>query len=175
MVTLTQYKDYLDKRFSGVLSAGHHGEDGEACGMEFLNAFHRRPWSDSPEEARSFDTRELNDIDISDEVRTKYLLPVLAAYDGSLDWPQERQRAVADRLVILTVQRVVAERPGLSDENRRQYRAASTLWGALAAWGEAAAAEARAAAAWGEARAVRIAREKVFIQACQVWLDALEG
>jgi len=180
---LVSLKALLDSRFGGVLKAGSHEQDGEACALELLSVARGVEWTDSPVSVRSFDLRRLNDIAVSDEVRTECLLPVIAAYDGSLDWPERRQRAVVDRLVVLLVQRIVAELPRLDDRVREQCRGVKTRAqtrdaaayadadaAAAAAYAAAAAADAAAAAAYAAAAA---ARERVFRTACQVWLDAV--
>ena len=185
-----------------LLSAGAHMPDHQGCALEYLSVARGLEWTDDPASVRCWDLRPLNDIPVSDRLRTELLMPVLRAYDGSMDWPLDRQQAVAERLVVLTVQRIVAELPSLSSEMRRQCTEAATLKLAEAAAVAAAAAvataedEARAAAeaeaaavaaggaaeeaagdaaaaAWAAGNAAGAARlEQVFRVACQVWLDA---
>ena len=85
---------FLDERFGGTLQSGNHASDHRACALEALAAWQGLDWTDSPYKTRTFDLRPINDMKVSEEVRTKYLLPVLVAYAGSLDWPIPRQQAV---------------------------------------------------------------------------------
>jgi len=141
----------LDKQFGGVLRESANAEgNGRANGMELLSVARGLPWTASPDQVRCFDLSPLNKIQVSPETRAKYLLPVLTAYDGSLDWPIQRKQRVAERLALLTVQRVVSELPGLPQSCREICREARTLAEAAAA---AATASAEAQSASGiEAR-----------------------
>ena len=65
---------------------------------------------DSPNLARTWDIRPLNDAFSDDKLRTAWMLKVHAAYLGSYDWEQTRRRAVAEKLVILTVNRIISDR-----------------------------------------------------------------
>jgi len=137
----------LDKQFGGVLRETVHAQgSGQANGMELLSVVRGLPWTASPDEVRCFDLGPLNKIQVTPETRTKFLMPVLAAYDGSLDWPIQKKQRVAERLVLLTVQRLIAELPGLPDAIRRKCRDARTLGDAASA---AAAASAGAQSAAG--------------------------
>lgn len=178
--TLTALRRLLKKRFKGVLTMGSHQENGECCALEAISVLRGLPWTDDPQRVRSFDLRPLNDMDVPDEVRTKHLLPVLAAYDGSLDWPTERQQAVATALVIGVVNVLIAKLAGLPAEianacleaTTKEQAAASASAAAWSAARSAAAASAAAsAAAWSAAESAA-ARERVFIAACKVWMDA---
>jgi hypothetical protein len=136
----------LDKQFGGVLRDSAHPEgSGRANAMELLSAVRGVRWTASPEQVRCFDLGPLNKIQVSPETRTKHLMPVLAAYDGSLDWPIQRKQRVAERLALLTVQRVVAGLPGLPESCRKLCREACTLAEAAAA-AATASAEAQSAA-----------------------------
>ncbi len=136
----------LDKQFGGVLRDSVHPEgSGRANAMELLSVFRGIPWTASPEEVHCFDLSPLNKIPVSPETRTKHLMPVLAAFEGSLDWPIQRKQRTAERLALLTVQRVVAGLPGLPDSCRILCREARTLAEAAAA-AAAASAEAQSAA-----------------------------
>jgi nucleoid-associated protein YgaU len=214
MRNLALLRDTLNTRFGGVLRCGCHDPDGQVCALELISQVRGGRWTDNPVTTRTWDLRSLNDIEVSDTVRTEHLLPVVAEYMGCMDWPVSRQRRVAERLVLLTVQRLIAELPGLSKIARQQCRNCTTLseasaaaraaetWAARAAdaaaraaaadaAAEAAAAEASAARAAAEAAAeaeaeeaadtaadaasevwVATARERVFTQTCQLWLDA---
>jgi len=141
----------LDNQFGGLLRDSSNAEgSGRANAMELLSVFRSVPWTSSSDTVRCLDVGPLTKIQVSPATRTQYLLPVLAAYDGSLDWPIQRKQRVAERLAILTVQRIVAELPGLPESQRRRCREARTLTEAAEA---AAAASAEAQAAVGaEAR-----------------------
>lgn len=125
-ITLGKLRAMLDKRFGGVLKSGCHREDGEACALECLSAVLGVSWTDNPKDVATWDLRPLNDIAVSDDVRTKYLLPVLAAYAGSAEWTKAKQNRVVKRLAILTVQRIVAKLPNLPAEVATQCRNATT-------------------------------------------------
>src|SRR3990167_4079927 len=132
-LTLVKLKRFVAERFGGKLMAGKHSEDGEACALECLSAWQGISWTDDPAKTRTFDLRPINDIHVPDALRAKHLLPVLVAYAGSLDWPQKRQRAVAEKIVIGTVNKIVAELPGLPAEIAEQCRRAATIQAAAVA------------------------------------------
>jgi len=137
----------LEKQFGGVLRETVNTQgSARANGMELLSVARGLPWSASAEEVRCFDLGPLNKIQVTPETRTKFMMPVLAAYDGSLDWPIQKKQQVAERLVLLTLQRLIAELPGLPDACRRRCRDARTLADAASA---AAAASAEAQSASG--------------------------
>ena len=118
----------LDQRFGGVLhESGQKEKSGRAGALELLSVARGVSWSAAPEKVRCFDLSALNNIQVSPEIRTKHLLPVLAAYDGSLDWSVKRKQRVAERLALLTVRRLVAGLPGLSAACRKRCRDARTL------------------------------------------------
>ena len=197
---MTNLRELLTTRFGGVLRRGLHAADGEACALELLSAAQGLAWTDSPARTRTFDLRPLNDMPVDNVTRTTHLLPVLEVYAGSLDWPAERQCAVAQRLAILTVNRLIATLPGLSKEARHACESATTpgavakemsrvsLAAALAAEAAAWAAEGAARAAEWAARAAEWeatwaaraaegeaeAKERIFISACQLWLEAAQ-
>jgi hypothetical protein len=127
-ITLETLEDLLVTRFAGVLRSGYHAPaSGECCALELLSAAQGREWTDDPEVVRTFDLRLINDIPVTNEVRTQYLLPVLVAYAGSLDWPLARQWRVADRLLIETTRRLLSILPGLTEATREQCRNAFTV------------------------------------------------
>ena len=163
----------LDKQFGGILrDSPHAAGSGQANAMELLSVYRGVPWTTSPEDVRCFDLSPLNKIPVSPETRTKYLMPVLALYDGSLDWPIQRKQRVAERLALLTVQRIVSALPGLSEETRKMCsevrnlaEAAAAAAGASAAAQSAAGAERRespASALWAAkaAKAASVALSK---------------
>jgi len=124
----------LDKQFGGLLRDSPNPEgSGRANGMELLSVFRGLPWTSSPDDVHCLDLSPLSKIQVSPESRTKHLLPVLAAFDGSLDWPIQRKQRLAERLAVLTVQRLVAELPGLPESSRKLCREARTLPEAAAA------------------------------------------
>jgi hypothetical protein len=139
-VTLTDLQTILDAQFGGVLDVGAHAAgEGHCCGLELLSVAEQRPWSDDPQTLDCWDVRSLHDIAVSPALRTRHMLPLLVAYQHSRSWPIARQLTVAERLVVLTIQRLISALPGLSPDLMARCRGATTL--------EAAATAARAAAA----------------------------
>ena len=200
MISFEKLNSLINDRFHGHLKAGKHESNGECCALELLSVARDLPWTDDPDTVRCWDLRSLNDIDVPDDVRREYLLPVIAAYDGSMDWPKDRQCEVASRLAILTINRLVSGLPGLPANIAARCKGATDLSSARsAAAAAAAAAEVVAAAAAAAARSVAAAwssevaaawssevaaeaaaaaaaeaRVKIFTLACGVWLDALK-
>lgn len=164
----------LETRFGGVIRCGSHKEDGECCILELAAAAQGLPWTDDPEKVRCWDIRAINDAYADGARRTKAMLRLYAAYAGSMDWPTDRQQAVASRIAILTMNRIIAELPGLSDEVRQQCRDADTLDAAAAAAWAAEAAEAARAAAWAAARAAEAAAEAAAAAAAWASDDVLD-
>ena len=121
-----------------TLSAGAHQPDGHACALEYLSVARGIPWTDQPETVRCWDIRPVNDILVSDDLRTTHLLPLLRAYDGSMDWPIARQISVVEKIIIATVNHVIAELQYLPDDLRAPCRVAATVAQAGAAAGAAA-------------------------------------
>ena len=118
-------QELLTSRFEGKLFPGKHRPGSTVCcALELLSVHRGIPWTDSPSAVRCFDLRPLNDIPVGPVTRAGLMLPVLVAYDGSRDWEPERQRAVAERLVILTVNRLIGDLPGLPADIREACRAA---------------------------------------------------
>jgi len=165
---LDRLEQLLANRFHGELKAGKHEANGECCALELLSAAREIPWTDSPFSVRCWDLRPLNDIAVSDDVRREYLLPVIAAYDGSMDWPLTRQQEVASRLAIGTVNRIVSALPILPPEVSAACATAADLWSA-----ESAARSARAAA-WSASAESAARWESVFRRACAVWMEAIQ-
>ena len=133
MYTLQEFQQILDTKFGGVLHTGSHTPDGDACALELLSAVQRQPWTDDPANVNCFDLRPLNDIPVDPQLRTEGLLPLLVAYQDSRRWLLAIQSRVASRIANLTVQRLVAELPGLPNTVRRQCRKAMTLMETVAA------------------------------------------
>ena len=98
------------KKFGGVLKSGKHSaESGECCALELLAEDMGLGHTDSPSDTRTWDLRALNDMNVPDDVRTEHLLPVLAAYAGSMDWPIERQREVSEKVMIGIFCKIIAK------------------------------------------------------------------
>ena len=169
-MTQETFRAFIDRRFTGVLLAGSHRADGEACVLEALSAYQGQTWSDDPTAVGCWDLRPLNDIDVAPEVRLEWMVRLAEAYAGAPSWPVELQCAVAERLVILTVQRLVSTLPGLPQILRDACRDASTAEAAEAAAGAAAGA---AGAAAGAAEAAEKS-VSVFVTACTLWIEAAE-
>ena len=134
-----------------TLSAGAHQPDGHACALEYLSVARGIPWTDQPETVRCWDIRPINDIPVSDALRTTHLLPLLRAYDGSMDWPIARQISVVEKIIIATVNHIIAELQYLPEDLRAPCRVAATVAQAGAA--ARAATDAADAAARGAADA----------------------
>ena len=152
----TSFPDYVTTHFPALAPGVHEAASGEACALEAYHAWRGEPWSDTPDTI--WDFRPLNDAPWSSATaRTVHLAPVIAAYADCTAWPLARQQAVIQRVVLLTVQRVIAALPGLPDPVRHACTACGTLTeaeaSAKAAWAAAGAAEAARAAA----RAARVA------------------
>ena len=143
-MTVTDLQRALDTLDEGVLTAGAHRPDASAfCALEFSAAVRGKPPSDAPGDLP--DLRPLNDAPwSSDLLRTAHLLPVMAAYWDWGTWSPATQTAVVARVAVLTVNRLIAALPGLSDAVSAQCRSARTL----AAAADAARAAVAAAEAW---------------------------
>ena len=146
----------LASRFGGTIYRGSHDPNGHACLLEVAHAAVGDAWSDAPDKWP--DLRTLNDAFTDDVARTQQLIPVLRAYWDWSAWGAARQRAVMGRVAILTVQRLVAELPGLPADFAQPCRDATTLKAAsLAAMAAARAASEAARAASEAARAASLA------------------
>lgn len=189
---IAEINKVLKERFHGViLRRKHEQATGECCVLELASVLRGLKWTDNPELVRCFDLRPLNDIKVPDELRTKYMVKLLEAYDGSLDWPLEKQLQAVEKIVIETVKQIMAELPGLPTEIREQCRRAENLDDArmaalavnfrgMADLANASrvpkamaviAVDAAAGAAW-EARKLKRRVEDIFKTACQIWIDA---
>ena len=146
MIEFEQVEQLLQSRFGGLIRNGSHTEDGSGCLIEIANAAIGAAWSDNP--TLWPDLRPINDAFTSDSERTRVLWPVLRAYWHWSEWGAARQRQIIERVIILTVQRIIAELPGLPPDVAQRCREATTLSAAGAAAGAAWAAEAAAEAAW---------------------------
>ena len=126
-ITEHQLRDLLDQRFHGVLLTGKHQENSQACAMELLSVAKGIPWTDNPEAVRSFDLRSINDVRVDGVVRAQHLLPLLAAYADSMDWPVEQQARVVTRIILLTINRLISQLPQLPSAVAQKCRDAATL------------------------------------------------
>jgi len=181
----------------GVFAKGVHcsknGPPAECCILEMEALRLGIPCTDSPRLVRMWDLRGINDAAWSSrDVATPHLLRLHAAYVGSLDWPQERQCKVLERIVIFTVNRIVSRFPGLPknvaekcDSARTVEEARSALALDLARASDLSRdlaldlaidlAHARAHArdlALARALALALATDEALILAVDVWVDA---
>ena len=126
-MTLGELQTALATLDEGVLLPGVHRPDTrQFCALEFSHAVRGHSHSDRPTDLP--DIRPLNDGPwLSNSNRTKHMLPVLAAYWDWQSWPPTRQQTVATRIVLLTISRLIAELPGLSEQTRMQCQMATTL------------------------------------------------
>ena len=122
----------LTTRFHGLIHQGSHNDRSQACLLECAHAAIGAAWSDCPDLWP--DLRPLNDAAwSSDARRTAHLIPVLRAYWEWSIVPVARQHQIMARLILLTVQRIIAELPGLPEVTRAACRQARTLDAATAA------------------------------------------
>ena len=161
----------LASRFGGTIYRGSHDPNGHACLLEVAHAAVGDAWSDAPDKWP--DLRTLNDAFTDDVARTQQLIPVLRAYWDWSAWGAARQRAVMGRVAILTVQRLVAELPGLPADFAQPCRDATTLKAARAAASLAARAASAASLAARAASAASEASEAAVLRtACALWIEA---
>ena len=183
MIEFEQVEQLLQSRFGGRIRKGSHTEDGAGCLIEIANAAIGAAWSDNP--TLWPDLRPINDAFTSDSERTRVLWPVLRAYWHWSEWGAARQRQIIERVIILTVQRIIAELPGLPPDVAQRCREATTLSAAGAAaeaaaraagatWAAAGAAAWAARAAGAAWAAEAAAGESVLEVACALWIEALE-
>jgi len=142
------------KRYGGKLHrGGHEPVDGECCILELVSVCKGLKWTDDPGAVGMPDYRSINDAAWSTpKLRAKHMLRLATAFEAWPDWPEERVRRFAERLVVRTVNVLIAELPQIGEEVARSCRAADTPKAAAAA-AQAAAAEAAAAAAYAYAAA----------------------
>ena len=198
MIDFDKVEQLLQSRFGGRIRKGSHTEDGAGCLIEIANAAIGAAWSDNP--TLWPDLRPINDAFTSDSERTRVLWPVLRAYWHWSEWGAARQRQIIERVITLTVQRIIAELPGLPPDVAQRCREATTLSAAGAAAGAATAKRRRGAAAWAAALAADraaagaaweaeraawaavlaageawvAAADSVLERACALWIEALE-
>src|SRR5690349_17608843 len=122
----------------GLLRHGSHAPGRKFCALEFESQVRGREWSDRP--ITLPDLRPLNDaFGRNDKLRTHWMLRVMAALWDWSEWSEQKRQRWAERVAVETVRQIIAELPGLSDEIRKQCRAARTLLAAARAAAEAAA------------------------------------
>ena len=136
MDTRQTFEVFVAERFGGVLCKGVHSPGGQACVLEAWNCYQGHRWSDLPEEAGCYDLRPLNDMDVPNAVRTSWMLKLMQAYAGSLEWPLSRQVAVVAHIACLTVQRLAGTLPGVSYTLRQRCERVQTLTDAVSAAAE---------------------------------------
>jgi hypothetical protein len=195
----------LRTRFGGVISAGKHEPDGQACALELYAVAIGHEWTDNPQALGMPEIRGLNDAFHDERLRTQHMLRVLTALYDYPNWSADRKRQWCERIVIETMRRIIAELPLLPDTTREQCRGVTIL--GAARWAEeaamraaeaAAAAEAAetaareakkhpvrwaaAAARWAAAAAERwtvaegaAAADRVLVTACDIWVEAAHG
>jgi hypothetical protein len=199
MTNATKMEQML-KRYGGKLYSGTHKPGvGQCCILELVSICKGLEWTDDPEVVGMPDCREINDGAWSTpELRAKHMLRLAVAFEAWMDWPEERVRRFAERLVIRTVNVLIAELPHIGEGVARSCRAADTLEAALeaAAYAAAAALAAaraaayaaeKAAAAWDAEVAVQAAAmaaaaaaeaaedpDEVLVQAVDLWVEAAE-
>ncbi len=170
------------------LTSGKHKKPGGGwCILEARSQCAGIKWTDDPVANRTFDIRPINDIPVRPRLRTEWMPRVMEAYEGALDWPHDRQIAVASKLAKLTMRLItslpdewaadVANASILDDPDPEEAaaNAADALnWAveARVAAGEAkwAAQTGADAAEWEEVE--KAAREEIFIAGCELWIEA---
>jgi len=184
-------REYLNDR-ELLLTAGVHPDDAGYCILEAIAHAAARPKTDDPVALNRPDYRPLNDgLWGSDEARTEHMLRLEEAVGPWWEAADEADRlAWAERVVIATVNRIIAELPGLPDAVRTQCRDARTIAEAAEAaaradWAAEEGPDARAtspsamasidwAATWAAAMAATwAAAEHVLILAVDIWIEAI--
>ena len=126
MKTFDAFETTLETRFHGVIGHGMHENGCGACLLECAHHTLGHEWSDAPNLWP--DLRPLNDGPWdTDRARTTHLVPVLRAYWDWSTWMHARQRQVMERVILLTVQRVIAGLPGLTPAQRDGCRGVTSL------------------------------------------------
>ena len=185
IMTVAILQAHLDRLDDGVLQYGAHKPGKAFCALEFKSQVDGIPWTDSPAATRLPDIRPLNDLFpiAANKERTDALLLVMAAFWNWRNWSPKKKVECVRRIVVGTVNRVIAELPYLPTSvsvlcrNADSLAAADTATRAAAdaaagAAARAAYAAARAAAAAGAADA---AQTKIGQTACKLWIDATVG
>ena len=202
-MTVEQLMAGLVEHDDGVLSYGAHKEgDRKFCALEYRSIMKGRKFSDAPVDMP--DIRPLQDAfgvgAKADALRTKHIIPVMAALWDWDAWSGARQKAWSEAIVIALVKTTIADLTGLPDAVQEKCRSVTTLAEAAGAAAEAAGAAA-GAAAWDAAEAAAgaaaeaaagaaagaaaeaatrdaawaagaAAEAAILIQTCQQWIDA---
>jgi hypothetical protein len=155
---MTDYATKLEqvlKRYGGELYGGRHkAVDGECCILELVSVCKGLEWTDDPRAVGMPDYRTINDGNWSTpKLRGTHMLRLAVAFEAWPEWPEERRRRFAERLVVRTVNVLIAELPHIGEDAARACRAADTLTAAEAAAADAAEAYAEAAYAYAAAAA----------------------
>ena len=170
-MTVEQLQEGLIKHDKGVLKYGSHkAGDREFCALEFRSVMQGIHFTDAPNKVGMPDLRRLNDAfgngHEADQVRTKAMLPVLAALWDWQDWSKPRRTRFAQLLAVMIVNQITADLPKLPKAIKRKCQEAKNC--------EEACNAAAAAAAAAAADAAYAARFKVLNLACQLFVDAAE-
>ena len=111
--------------YGGVLRVGKHPPGGRACcALEFGAIMREQLWTDEPGDLP--DIRPLNDAFADDAERTRCLLPMVAAFWHWGSWGGTRQRRFGVRVVLRTVQTLIAPLSSLSPALQQQCQTVST-------------------------------------------------
>ena len=167
-IELTEFREVIGARFHGELGSGSHSPDGAACALEAYSQAMGLEWTDNPSILRIWDVRPINDIDVPAKLRAERMPPLIVAYQGCMDWPAQRKNRTIMRIVIGTVNRIIADLPGLQVEIAALCRSARTLHEAEAAAESAAESASAREAAWAAASAARASAARA-AAAAEAW------
>jgi len=181
----------LNERYGGELHSGaHRSADGKCCVLELVSVCKGLAFTDNPGVVGMPDYRKINDGAWSaPKLRGTHMLRLAVALEAWPEWPEDRRRRFAERLVVRTVNALIAELPHIGEDVARACRAADTLTAGAAAaraardaalaapatTAAARAAAAQAAAAAAQAAAAAENPDKVLIRAVDIWVEAAEG
>jgi len=149
----------------GVFAFGSHcsknGPPAECCILEMEALRLGIPCTDKPELVRMWDLRSINDAPWSSrEVATPHLLRMHSAYVGSMDWTEEKQRCVLERILIGSVSRIISKFAGLPKDVVEKCKSART------------ALDLASALHLASARVFPIACDEALVLMVDVWVDA---
>jgi hypothetical protein len=137
-LTVQDLKKALKSHGSAALyDGGHSFTDGACCALECVAVAQAMKRGSKPDEEAFTaepavlgmpDVRDLNDGQwLSDESRTKHMLPMLAALSGWADWTPSRRELFLKYAAIQTVQQIVSTLPYLPPILRRRCRQVGNL------------------------------------------------
>lgn len=154
-MTTQELQALLVAHDDGVLKYGKHEEGSrEFCALEFDSLVRGRLFSDNA--ITLPDLRPLNDaFGEDDSVRTRELLPVMAALWDWVDWSPARRHAWVNQIMIGTVQQIISKLPNIGAEVAQLCRTAQTVEEVVHS---AALAVAAASATWSARSAASAAR-----------------